>query len=119
MGLIDKMKTQAEQAMAMAQQGMAQGQAKLDKMQAKRHADILLRNLGAAVYAEQRQKGANQAVLDALGAVDTFVAEQGPIDLSKGTPTGPGEAGTSSPGGFAGPSEQANVPESDLTPGND
>jgi len=102
MGLIDKMKAQAEQAVAKAQQGMAQGQAKLDKIQAKRHADTLLRNLGAAVYAEHRQNGTNQAVLDALGAIDTFVAEQGPIDLTPGTPTGPGGPSTPSADGFTG-----------------
>ncbi|MCL5947609.1 MAG: hypothetical protein M1420_00360 [Actinobacteria bacterium] len=118
MGLIDKVKAQAGQAMVKAQQGMAQGQAKLDKIQAKRHADMLLRNLGAAVYAEQRQGGTNQAVLDALKAIDAFVSEQGPIDLVPGTPTVPGDAGTPTPGGSAAPSGQAGNPESDSTPDN-
>ncbi len=81
MGLLDKVKAQAEQAMTKAQQGMGQGQAKLDQMQAKRRSDALLRDLGMALYAEQRQGGDNQAVLDALAAVDGFVAAQGSIDL--------------------------------------
>ncbi|MHB1763329.1 MAG: hypothetical protein ACYCTL_10460 [Acidimicrobiales bacterium] len=89
MGLLDKVKAQAEQAVTKAQQGMAQGQAKLDQLQTKRRSDALLRNLGAAVYAEQRQEAPHQPVLDALQAIDAFVATEGPIDLSPGAPAGP------------------------------
>ena len=52
MGLMDKVKAQAEQAVAKGQQAMAQGQAKLDAMQAKKHGDALLRDLGVAYYAK-------------------------------------------------------------------
>jgi hypothetical protein len=82
MGLMDKVKAQADQAMAKAQQGLAQGQGKLDALQAKRAGDALLRKLGLAVYAQQRSGGSAQAVDAALAAVDAHVAEHGPLDTS-------------------------------------
>ena len=79
MGLMDKVKSSAEQAMAKAQEGMSQGQAKLEQVQAKRKADELLRNLGAAYYAHTRE-GASEAAVDlALKALDEYAAEHGPI----------------------------------------
>ncbi len=57
MGLMDKVKQGAGQALTKAQQGVNQGKAKLDQAQAKHQWDGLLRNLGEAVYAEQRQGG--------------------------------------------------------------
>jgi hypothetical protein len=79
MGFMDKVKAQAEQAVAKAQQGVAQGQTKLDDLQAKRAGDALIAALGTAFYAEQRQGGSQQAVIDALAAVDSHVAANGPI----------------------------------------
>ena len=84
MGFLDKVKAQAEQAVTKAQQGVAQGQAKLDTMQARKQLDKLLRDLGAAVYAEQRQGGPGTAVATAVSAIDQHAATQGPIDLSDG-----------------------------------
>ena len=86
MGLMDKLKSQAEQVAARAQEGSVQMQAKFGALQSKRAGDVLLRDLGAACYAEARQGGAHDAVEKALAAVDAHVAEQGPIDLST---TGP------------------------------
>lgn len=80
MGLLDKVKAQAEQAMAKAQQGVAQGQGKLDTMQAKKSGDKLLRDLGVAVYAQRRQGGSDATVEGALTAVDQHVAANGPLD---------------------------------------
>jgi hypothetical protein len=88
MGLIDKVKQQAEQAVGLAQQGVSQGQAKLDQVQAKRQAQTLLRNLGAAYYAQQRQGGPEAAVTAALAAMDEHVAAH--------PPTGPGASQASS-----------------------
>jgi hypothetical protein len=84
MGIMDKVKAQAEQAMAKAQQGMAQGQTKLDAMQAKRAADKLLRDLGNAVYRERRGGGSPAAVDAALAALDAHVAEHGALDTTAG-----------------------------------
>jgi len=70
MSLMDKVKEQAAQALNKAQQGVSQGKAKIDEAQAKHHWDGLLRNLGAAVYAEQREGGSSDAVTAALAALD-------------------------------------------------
>ena len=82
MGFLDKARDAAQQAATKAQQGMAQGQAKIGEVQAKRASDGLLRDLGAAFYAEQRQGGSSEAVVSALRAIDTHVAQNGPIDTS-------------------------------------
>ena len=74
MGLMDKVKGQYEQALTKAQQGVNQGKAKLDQAQAKHQWDALLRNLGAAVWAEQREGGSSDAVTAALAALDGHVA---------------------------------------------
>ena len=79
MGFMDKAREAAQQATAKAQQGLAQGQTKLDEVQASRAADGLLRDVGAAVYAEQRGGGSHEAVMAALLAVDAHVASHGPL----------------------------------------
>lgn len=104
MGFMDKVKAQAEQVAGKAQQGLAQGQAKLNDMQIRRRADALLRELGAAYYAEQRSSGDRGAVEHALAAVDAHVAEHGPLG-GAAEPEEPGGAGEpSSPAGPAAPS---------------
>ena len=82
MGLMDKVKAQAEQAVAKAQQGVAQGQSKIEEMQAKKQADALLRNLGAAYYAQQRSGGPAEAVTVALEALDKHAADHGHVDTA-------------------------------------
>jgi hypothetical protein len=74
MNLMDKMKEQAAQALNKAHQGVSQGKAKIDEAQAKHQWDGLLRNLGAAVYAEQRERGSSEAVTAALSALDAQAA---------------------------------------------
>jgi hypothetical protein len=70
MGLMDKVKAQAEQAVAKGKQGVAQGQAKVGELQTNKKVDGLLRDLGAAYYAEQRESGSHDAVVSALAAVE-------------------------------------------------
>lgn len=53
MALLDKVKAQASQAVQKAQEAGKAGQARLEDVQAKRQVDRLLRQLGAAVYAER------------------------------------------------------------------
>ncbi|HWC35033.1 MAG TPA: hypothetical protein VG650_09405 [Mycobacteriales bacterium] len=74
MGLMDKVKAQAEQAVAKGQQAVAQGQSKIEEVQEKRARDALLHDLGAAYYAAQREGGPQSAVDAALAAVDAHVA---------------------------------------------
>jgi hypothetical protein len=98
MGLLDKVKAQAEQVAVKAQQGVSQGQAKLDAMQAKKQGDALLRELGAAYFAQQRSGGSADAVTAALAKVDAHVSEHGAVDTTPVMPTqssAPGETGAS------------------------
>ena len=84
MGLLDKVKTQAASATAVAKDAAQRGQAKLDSMGAKRAADILLRNLGAVVYAQRTGRGAESADSDAERIVAMLKAheeEHGTLDL--------------------------------------
>ena len=74
MGLMDKVKAQATQVAQKAQEGARTGQAKLADAQSKKRADALLRDLGAAVYAERSGKadggeGLSLATLEGDGAV--------------------------------------------------
>jgi hypothetical protein len=106
MGFMDKVKSQAEQALAKAQQGVAQGQEKLDALQGKRAGDALLRDLGAAYYAQQRTGGPADAVATALAALDAHVATHGPLDTAPSAGTGDGVAfdpGPAAGGGVAPP----------------
>lgn len=98
MGLMDKVKQQAEQALAKAQQGVSQGQAKLDQVQSKRQADALLRDLGAAYYARERSGGSQDAVDAAMKLLDEHAAAHGPVDASPSSDEpGDGADGTSAP----------------------
>ncbi len=64
MGLMDKVKAQAEVGMAKATEASKAGQAKLDAMQAKRKADGLLHDLGAAVYADRTGRANDETKKD-------------------------------------------------------
>lgn len=114
MGFMDKLMAQAETAVQKAQQGVAQGQAKVDELQAKRAADKLLRDLGAAVYAQQRAGGPADAVTAALAALDAHVGEHGPIDTSVG-PSGSGDVAGGGDVPPAGEAPWANPPQNPET----
>jgi hypothetical protein len=80
MGLMDKVKQSAETALNKAQQGVNQGKAKIDQAQSKRQWDSLLHNLGAAIWAEQREGGSSDAVTAAWAALDEHLAANGPVE---------------------------------------
>ena len=85
MGLLDKVKEGAAQATAMAKDAAQKGQAKLDAVQAKRAADNLLRDLGAAAYSEKvgRAGPNNAADIDRiLAALEEHERANGEIDLT-------------------------------------
>jgi len=82
MGLMDKVKASAEIGLAKASEAGKAGQAKLDAAQAKHKADGLLRDLGAAVYADHVGRGADSDAAAAERIVDelkAYEAEYGPI----------------------------------------
>ena len=60
MGFMDKVKAQATVLAEKAQEGAKAGQAKLSDMQAKKHADALLLELGGLVYSEQAGRGSGR-----------------------------------------------------------
>lgn len=105
---LDKLRISAQQAVAQAQSGMAQGQARLDAFQLKRQSDGLLRDLGAAYYAQQRQGGDAADVAAALDLVDSHVAEHGPMDTAASA--GPAASADSPPPPPAGPAGPAGKP---------
>ena len=85
MGLLDKVKDAAQNATVAAKDAAAKGQAKLDGAQAKRAADGLLRDLGAAYYATKtgRATDTTQADIDRLiAALGAHEAEHGQITLA-------------------------------------
>ena len=71
MGLLDKVKAQATAATEMAKDAAAKGQAKMNEAQAKKAADGMLRDLGAAFYATKtgRSTPATDGEIDAAGDV--------------------------------------------------
>lgn len=88
MGLLDRMKEQAATATATAtakaKDAAQRGQAKLDALQASRAADALLRDLGAAVFAERSGRGdpgTEERIQRTLDALRAHEREHGPIDL--------------------------------------
>jgi hypothetical protein len=82
MGLLDKVKEQAGQIAEKAQQGVTQGKDKLEEIQVHKKGDGLLRDLGAAYFAQVRQNGPKEAVDAALAAMDAHVAEHGQHDAT-------------------------------------
>jgi hypothetical protein len=78
MSFLDKAKVAAEKAATKAQQGVQQGQAKIEELQEKRKADTLLRDLGSAYWDEVRHDGDHEAVVRALAALDAHTAENEP-----------------------------------------
>jgi hypothetical protein len=95
MGFLDKAREAAAQATVKAQEGIAQGQAKASQLQAKRQSDALVRELGAAYYAQQRHGGSPEAVATALAAVDAHLAANpaGGDGPATGQPTPPPPGG--------------------------
>jgi hypothetical protein len=89
MGLLDKVKAQAQAATEMAKDAAQKGQAKLDDVQSKRGGDGILRDLGAAYYATRtgRATPSTDADIDRLvAALQAHEAEHGAITLAPETP---------------------------------
>ncbi|MEU9190884.1 hypothetical protein AB0D14_41595 [Streptomyces sp. NPDC048484] len=69
-GFMDRAKEQA-------QRGLTQGKQKIDEVQAQRAGSDLLKNLGAAYFAEQRGSGSPQATQQALQSLESHIAAHG------------------------------------------
>jgi hypothetical protein len=108
MSLMDKVKAQATQIAQKTQETARDSKVKYDQAQAKRHADTMLRNLGAVVYAERtgRSTGDTQAQIDKLIADLTAHEAENGISLvpesayQNAAPPAGGSAGSSGSTGF-------------------
>jgi hypothetical protein len=89
MGFMDRVREQSAQLAQKAQETAREGKVKLDQAQAKRRADAIFRDLGAAVYAERtgRASAENKEKIDRLiDALSRQEAEQGLGDSDGNTP---------------------------------
>jgi hypothetical protein len=101
MGLMDKMKAQATQVAQRAQEAGKAGQAKLEEAQAKRRADALLRDLGAAIYSERRDgptPETEERIEQLVAQLSRHEAEHGPAATAGGSATGTSGPAASPPG---------------------
>jgi hypothetical protein len=83
MGLMDKVKAQAEAGLAKANEATKAGQEKLDQVTAKHKADGLLHDLGAVVYAERAGRGTDATegeVARLVAELQAYEAEYGTLD---------------------------------------
>lgn len=118
MGLMDKVKAQATVLAQKTQETARESFARLDQATAGRHADTMLRNLGALVYAEQTGRAAPDSaeqVARLVSQLSAHEAENGinlaaqpsgwnPAVAGQGSadPAGPGQP---DPAPFAGPGQ--------------
>ena len=112
MGLMDKVKAQATQLAQKTQEAAQEGKSRIDQAQAGRRGDVLLRQLGALVFAERTGRGTadSQAKIDELvSTISTHEKENG-LNLTQnpvpppGSPAGqtgsaPGQSSSYAPGG--------------------
>ena len=101
MGLLDKVKQTAATATEAAKDAAAKGQAKFDDLQAKKVADGLLRDLGAAVYATKTGRATpttDSEIERLIAALGDHESQHGAITLAPesaaGGPTAAPTGGT-------------------------
>ena len=103
MALLDKVKAAAAATSEAAKDAAAKGQAKFDEVQAKKAADVMLRDLGAALYATKTNRSTpttDSEIQRLVTALEAHEASYGPITLA---PESPAAAPTASPSGPAAP----------------
>ncbi|HUB43152.1 MAG TPA: hypothetical protein VMA72_30230 [Streptosporangiaceae bacterium] len=115
MGLMDRVKAQATQIAQQAQEAAQEGRARLDQAQAGRRGDMLLRQLGALVFAERTGRGPadSEARIEQLINEISAHERQNGLNLADSPQPGFGQSlfGQSSPGQPA-PGQQAASPAS-------
>ena len=117
MGLMDKVKAQAAQVAQKAQDAGRAGQAKLDQSQKKRREDSLLRDLGAAVYAERtgRADPEREGEIDGLiAALRAYEAEHGAVSTAATADDDAADGATESAQGASYTGSAQGAPEGDF-----
>jgi hypothetical protein len=106
-GFLDKVKEQANSLATSVNDTVAKGQQSMDQSQARKHADALLRDLGALVYARETGRGTDttEADIERITADLRAHEEQGgAVDLAeRSRPPAPGQAAPPAPGAAAAP----------------
>jgi hypothetical protein len=97
MGLMDKVKAQATVLAEKAQETARDSKAKFDQAQAKRRGDVLLRNLGAAVYAERTGRSTPGTGADIDQLIEDIKAHEAQNGISL-TPESPDQPPDQPPG---------------------
>jgi hypothetical protein len=118
MGLMDKVKAQANQLAQKTQEAAQEGKAKLDQAQANRRGDALLRQLGALVYAERTDRGTpdSQPKIDQLIIEISAHERENGLNLAPPQPTVPQPgAPADAPNPFPGPAGSQFPPAGDAS----
>ena len=120
MGLMDRVKAQANQIAQMTQDAAQEGRAKIDQAQASRRGDALLRQLGVLVFADRTGRGTadSQARIEQLISEISAHEAQNGLNLSEQpqSPFGQSSSGQSS-SGQPQPGQPAGPPGSRRAPG--
>lgn len=92
MGLMDRVKAQASQLAQQAMDATQEGKAKLDQVQAQRRGEAMLRQLGAAVFAERTGRGTpdSQAKIDQLVSAISAHEQANGLNLTTDPASAPG-----------------------------
>jgi hypothetical protein len=95
MGLMDKVKAQANQLAQKTQEAAQEGKNRIDQAQANRRGDTLLRQLGALVFAEHTGRGTpdSQTKIDQLISTISAHEKENGLNLAQGTVPPPGSPG--------------------------
>jgi len=115
---MDKVKAQATQLAQKTQETARDSKAKFDQSQANKRADVLLRNLGAVVFAERTGRGGD----DTQGQIDQLVADisaheaQNGINLAQQPDQSFGGPVQGGPGGFQDPGPSSTLNFGDAAP---
>jgi len=107
MGLLDKVKATTAAATEAAKDAAAKGQAKYDEVQAKKTADGMLRDLGAAIYATRTGRATpdtDSEIERLVATLQDHEAQHGPITLAPETAAGGPTAAPAPPAQAADPS---------------
>jgi len=103
MGLMDKVKAQATVIAQKTQETARDGKVKFDQAQAKRRSDILLRNLGALVYAERTGRGTPDTQADIDRLVTDIKAHESEHGINLAAESGDQRPGSPPDGGSGSP----------------
>jgi hypothetical protein len=103
MGLMDRVKAQATQLAQKTQEAAQEGKARLDQAQANRRGDVLLRQLGVAVYQDRTGRGSP----DSETKIDQLISDLSAHERENGLNLGDQPTSTMPPGSTVPPQSAA------------